>query len=249
MSAEQAPADVHAVDAPVAEAAPAEPTVYITLESHHGMEVKISSLALKQSKTLADLVSNLHGGEDPHEAIPVADVTKDTLVKIVQWCEKHAGEPRLPDDFVADHEFVIPEWDQEFLDIDNDVLFELMLASNYLNIKKLSIYGMKKVALMAKGKSPEELRELYAIPTDEQDEVAEARARARAAARAAARAGDGTGDGTGAEAAGAGSGAGAAVADVGAGAGAEEAVAEAGGEDAVADEGAAPEDDAAQPSD
>ncbi|EFO83463.1 hypothetical protein CRE_03063 [Caenorhabditis remanei] len=173
MSAEQAPVEVPAADAPVAEAAPAEPTVYYTLESCDGDEVKISSEAVKQSKTLNDLVFNLHGGAEMDESIPMDNIKKPALVKVVEWCEHHKGEPIPVDDDTVPKNVTIPEWDEEFLKIDNDELFHLILAANYLDIKQLMNYACKKVALMAKGKSPEELCVIFEIPTDEEDEAAQ----------------------------------------------------------------------------
>ncbi|EFO83558.1 hypothetical protein CRE_02895 [Caenorhabditis remanei] len=171
MSAEQPAPD----PASVVEAAPSEPLIYYTLTSCDEQEVKISSLAIQQSKTLDDLVGNLHFSEvgKPTEPIPMEKITKATLLKIVEWCEKHKGESIPVEDDTVQRNTTTPEWDEEFLNIDNDELFHLILAANYLDIKQLMIYACKKVALMAKGKSPEELRVIYGIPTDEEDEAAE----------------------------------------------------------------------------
>ena len=59
------------------------------------------------------------------------------------------------------------------MEIDDTQLFNLICAANYLNIKQLLNVSCKKVANMAKGKSPEEMRILFEIPTDEEDEAAE----------------------------------------------------------------------------
>ncbi|EFO83453.1 hypothetical protein CRE_02894 [Caenorhabditis remanei] len=203
MSAEQAPVEVPAADAPIAEAAPAEPTVYYKLESCDGDEVKISSEAVKQSKTLNDLVSNLHGGAEMDESIPMDNIKKPALVKVVEWCEHHKGEPIPVDDDTVPKNVTIPEWDEEFLKIDNDELFHLILAANYLDIKQLLNYACKKVALMAKGKSPEELRVIYGIPTDEEDEAAEKAAAEKKKAKEAEKAAEAAAGEAGPSAAGA----------------------------------------------
>ncbi|KAF1760781.1 hypothetical protein GCK72_009031 [Caenorhabditis remanei] len=182
--AEQAPVDV----APVAEA---EPIYYFKLGSCDDKEVKISSEAIKQSKTLNDLVSNLQYNAEEGEStevIPMDNIKEPTLVKVRDWCEKHKGEPIPVDDESVPKNVTIPEWDEEFLKIDNDELFHLILAANYLDIKQLLNYACKKVALMAKGKSPEELRAIFAIPTDEEDEAAEKAAAEKKKAKEAEKA-------------------------------------------------------------
>ncbi|KAF1762592.1 hypothetical protein GCK72_010854 [Caenorhabditis remanei] len=197
MSAEQAPVEVPAADAPVAEAepapvaeeapaaetAPAEPLFYYTLESCDGKEVKISSEAVKQSKTLNDLVWNLHGGAEMDESIPMDNITHPTLIKVVEFCEHHKGEPIPVDDGSVPKKVTITEWDEEFFKMDDMELFHLVLAANYLDIKQLLNYACKKVAQMAMGKSPEELRAIFMIPTDEEIEAAEKAAEKEEVAR------------------------------------------------------------------
>mmetsp|Transcript_6882 Transcript_6882/g.874 ORF Transcript_6882/g.874 Transcript_6882/m.874 type:complete len:84 (+) Transcript_6882:248-499(+) len=61
---------------------------------------------------------------------------------------------------------VVPSWDSAFVDIEQEVLFELILAANYLDIKPLLDLTCAKVASMIKGKSPEEIRRTFGIEND-----------------------------------------------------------------------------------
>ncbi|CAP21772.2 Protein CBG00481 [Caenorhabditis briggsae] len=62
----------------------------------------------------------------------------------------------------------------EFLKaLKDEDLGKLVLAANYLETKKLLRYCCKKMAMMAQGKAPLELRILFEISTDEEDEHAE----------------------------------------------------------------------------
>ena len=63
-------------------------------------------------------------------------------MKVLEYCEHHRGEP-LPtaDDANADENRKrttdIGEWDQKFITVDQEMLFEIILAANYLDIKPL----------------------------------------------------------------------------------------------------------------
>lgn len=106
----------------------------------------------------------------------------------MEYCEHHRGEP-LPSsdsdntDDVRKRTTDISEWDQKFITVDQEMLFEIILAANYLDIKPLlydrlhayhepqhltffSDVGCKTVANMIKGKTPEEIRKLFNIVND-----------------------------------------------------------------------------------
>ncbi|EGT46157.1 hypothetical protein CAEBREN_20945 [Caenorhabditis brenneri] len=169
MSAEAAPVVADA-------AAPAEEGMYYRVAGNDDVELKVSELAIQQSETLNRLISTMgYTLEDVKErpAIPIENIDGETLKLVFQWCEHHKGEPIPEDDDSVPKNVVIPEFDAKLMEIDDEKLFNLICAANYLNIKQLLNVSCKKVANMAKGKSPEELRILFEIPTDEEDEAAE----------------------------------------------------------------------------
>ena len=61
---------------------------------------------------------------------------------------------------------VVAEWDANFVSIDQEMLFELILAANYMDIKSLLDLICAKVASMIKGKTPEEIRKTFNIVND-----------------------------------------------------------------------------------
>jgi hypothetical protein len=112
------------------------------------------------------------------------------VVEVLEYCEHHRDEP-LP---VADESqdeasnrkrtTDIGEWDQKFITVDQEMLFEIIRAAHSLNIKPLLfVYscpsiphtklspprrdiGCKTVANMIKTRSPEEIRRLFHIVND-----------------------------------------------------------------------------------
>ncbi|EGT36437.1 hypothetical protein CAEBREN_19551 [Caenorhabditis brenneri] len=162
--------------APVVADAAAPEGMYYRIAGSDGVEFKVSELAIQQSETLNRLVTTMgYTAEDVEkkDAIPIENIDGATLKLVFEWCEHHKGEAIPEDDDSVPKNVVIPEFDAKLMEIDDDRLFNLICAANYLNIKQLLNVSCKKVANMAKGKSPEELRIIFEIPTDEEDEAAE----------------------------------------------------------------------------
>ena len=59
------------------------------------------------------------------------------------------------------------EWDVNFIEFKNlDDLVDLIVAANFLDIQGLLALGCAKVATIIKGKSVEEIREVFGIVND-----------------------------------------------------------------------------------
>ena len=54
----------------------------------------------------------------------------------------------------------------DFVDVDQEVLFELILAANYMDVKALLDLCCAKVASMMKGKTAEQIRKTFNIVND-----------------------------------------------------------------------------------
>jgi S-phase kinase-associated protein 1 len=118
-------------------------------------------------------------GEDAMEdAIPIPNVNAAVLKKVIDWCEHHKHDAPSSNEDDSDSRKKttdIEEWDQKFMQVDQEMLFEIILAANYLDIKALLDVGCKTVANMIKGKSPEEIRKTFNIQNDftpeEEDQI------------------------------------------------------------------------------
>ncbi|KAJ7178828.1 Skp1 family, dimerization domain-containing protein [Mycena crocata] len=117
------------------------------------------------------LIKNMLGdvGESD-QPIPLPNVTSSVLKKVLVYCEHHRADPQPADEHDQDDARQrmtnISEWDQQFLDVEQELLFDIILAANYLDIKTLLDIGCKTVANMIKGKSPDEIRKQFNIIND-----------------------------------------------------------------------------------
>ena len=66
-------------------------------------------------------------------------------------------------------------WVKDFIDVSDEILFNMILAANYMDIKSLLDLTCKTVADEIKGKTPEEIRIRFNIKNDftpeEEEEV------------------------------------------------------------------------------
>eukprot|EP01033_Poteriospumella_lacustris_P019257 gene19257-13920_t len=114
--------------------------------------------------------------------VPVAVANMSVLVKTMideDHDDEEAQEIPLPNHYIAEpmHEIekplksanikeVVQEWYATFVAVDQDVLFELILAANYMDIKPLLDLTCATVASWIKGKNAEEIRKHFNIVDD-----------------------------------------------------------------------------------
>uniref|UniRef100_A0ACD5XGW7 Uncharacterized protein n=1 Tax=Avena sativa TaxID=4498 RepID=A0ACD5XGW7_AVESA len=134
-------------------------TTLILLQSEDGVEFVVSELEASQSKEIdrniwrqrRKQVSHLDGGDET-KCSPIrlsVSVQGRTLAKVIEYWKKHACGGTA-DDADAD-------WDAEFIHVDHETLFDLVWASNYLQIQGLLGLACKTLANKIKGKSPNEI--------------------------------------------------------------------------------------------
>ncbi|KAJ6125922.1 hypothetical protein N7471_010415 [Penicillium samsonianum] len=147
---------------------------FITLTSSDGVDISVERTNAERSILIKNLLEDLG---DLGEAIPIPNVNEAVLKKVIEWCEHHKHDPPSASDDDHNHRKTtdIDDWDQRFMQVDQEMLFEIILAANYLDIKALLDVGCKTVANMIKGKSAEEIRRTFNIQNDftpeEEDQI------------------------------------------------------------------------------
>ena len=140
----------------------------ITLISSDGEAFEVEEAVALESQTIEPLIEY----NCPDSVIPLPNVTSKILAMVIDYCKKHVDSPKTEDLFTEDE---LEAWDAEFVKVDHPVLFDLILAANYLNIKSLLDLTCQTVADMIKGKTPEEIRKTFNIKNDftpeEEEEV------------------------------------------------------------------------------
>jgi S-phase kinase-associated protein 1 len=108
------------------------------------------------------------GGTD--EEYPLPNVKSAILTKVIEYCNHHKDNPSeeitKPLRSANLAECNVSEWDIEFVNMEKEILFELILAANYMDIKPLLELCCAKVASMLRGKTVEQIRQEFNIVND-----------------------------------------------------------------------------------
>lgn len=65
------------------------------------------------------------------EKIPIMNVNEAVLRKVIEWCQHHKADPPGTGDDDSDSRKKtsdIDEWDQKFMQVDQEMLFEIILV-------------------------------------------------------------------------------------------------------------------------
>ena len=150
----------------------------VILISSDSKTFELSAKAAKLSKLIKESIQS--NTEDTVE-FHVNNVKGEVLKKVVEYLEHYKDEePKkierpLPS---ANFKECVCEWDFNYSDISLDIIFEIILAANYLDIPPLLELASAKVTSILKGKTSEEIREIFGInnnftPEEEQQIIEE----------------------------------------------------------------------------
>ncbi|KAA8641606.1 SKP1 family protein [Aspergillus tanneri] len=138
---------------------------YITFTSADNVDITVELDTAKQSLLIKDMLDDLGNLCEIEEAIPIPNASESVLKKVFEWCDYHKHDS-TPDDVNDVYCEEINAWDQNFLQVDQEMLFEIILAANYLDIRKLLDLCCKTVANIIRGKSADEICTIFHIPND-----------------------------------------------------------------------------------
>ena len=137
----------------------------ITLVSSDGEKLQVTSKAAQRSQLVKGIIEDY-----PDDAeVPLNNVKSNILKKIKEYLDHYQdSEPKEIERPLASQNYqeCVDAWDYEFINVDLDLIFEIILAANYMDIKPLLELASSKVASIIKGKTPEEIRKTFNIQND-----------------------------------------------------------------------------------
>lgn len=135
----------------------------ILLISSDGQHFQVTEAEASMSK----LVSNMIEDGCTENGVPLPNVASNVLAKVLDYCKKHAAAAAAAaaeDVAVKDQE--LKSFDASFIDVDNTMLFGLILAANYLNVPSLLDLACQHTADLIKGKTVQDIRDTFGIVND-----------------------------------------------------------------------------------
>jgi S-phase kinase-associated protein 1 len=122
--------------------------------------------------TMSELVKTMFDTEQPEDEvqeIPLPNIKSSILVKVIEFLTHYKEE--LMTDIEkplksSNMNEVVQEWYSDFVNVEQETLFELILAANFMDVKPLLELTCATVASMIKGKTPEEIRQHFKIVND-----------------------------------------------------------------------------------
>uniref|UniRef100_A0A6T8J7R5 SKP1-like protein n=1 Tax=Hemiselmis andersenii TaxID=464988 RepID=A0A6T8J7R5_HEMAN len=133
----------------------------ITLETYDKHQVKVSKKIASRSAIIHMMIED---AGDVSEVVPLADksCTLHIIQRVVEYLKKHA-------EFEANQaeDEQINAFDKEFQEQSDEIIFQTILAANFLDIKNLLELMCKKVAdEIKKCKTPDDIRDRFNIRQD-----------------------------------------------------------------------------------
>jgi S-phase kinase-associated protein 1 len=144
----------------------------VILVSQEGEKFEVPKKVALHSNLCKTMISGDDDDDDDDsvQEIPLTNVKGKVLCKVIEFCRYHTENGPMTEIEKPlkspNMEEIVGDWDAKFIKVDQDLLFELILAANYMDIKDLLDLTCATVASMIKGKSPEDIRKTFNIVND-----------------------------------------------------------------------------------
>jgi len=132
----------------------------------------------KKAAMLSQLVKTAMENDKDAKEVTLFHIETPVVQKVIDYMEYHVKiPPRKIEKPLKSTNMreLVDEWDAKFVDVDQETMFKLLLAANYMDVKSLLLLMCAKVASMMKGKTPDQIRKTFNIRSDytpeEEDQV------------------------------------------------------------------------------
>jgi S-phase kinase-associated protein 1 len=143
----------------------AEPMINVVLPADNNAKIRMPLRVLRESKMITAMLEDTRDEQE----ITVMTVKAQVLEIIGRYIERMLAQP--PAEAEAKTKDIAP-WEQAFIDeqqltpANQALVFELILATNFLDVPSFMQMNCKLVAEWIKGKTPEEIRKQFNIKND-----------------------------------------------------------------------------------
>ncbi|CAF0883831.1 unnamed protein product [Rotaria sordida] len=140
----------------------------IKVQTSDGDIIEVDLFVAKQWEPVKNIYEVLDSKDAQENPIELTNVGTEALNKIIEWSIHHKQDKLSSEENQQNSRryIEIPQWDQEFFKIKQEMIFEIIMAANYLGMTVLLDMACKTIADIIKGKTPEEVRQTFNIPND-----------------------------------------------------------------------------------
>lgn len=125
----------------------------IKLSTSDGKEYQLEKSIICQSNLIKNMLQDL---EMQDNTIPLPNITSSIMDIVVQYASMHIDdEPETTND--------ISKADRTLMDVPHKILFDIVLAANYLDFPGLLDLGCRCIAEELKGKSIDEIQTVFVV--------------------------------------------------------------------------------------
>jgi len=119
------------------------------------VELKVPKKAIMLSQTITHMIQDIPQEDDK---IPIENVRPEIMEKVIEYCIFHCEKHTEREE---------ESWDRDFFNsLSTEVLFECVLAADFLHIQSLLKSGCKRIADSIRGKSVQEMRQYFGVKND-----------------------------------------------------------------------------------
>ena len=137
----------------------------LTLLSRDHQSFTLSKEAAAQS----DLLRTMMDGDPDASEVQLYHIDSSTVRRLIDYLNYHrTTPPRVIEKPIASVHMVelVDAFDAAFVDVDQEVLFRLLLAANYLHVRSLVALCGAKCASWMKNKTPQQIKQTFGIRLD-----------------------------------------------------------------------------------
>ena len=137
----------------------------VRLRSKDGQVFEVREKAIGAfSVTITGMIDE--GRTDHDGVVELPNVSAATLSRVLEYVVRHFDFDDSHSSFIPSDDDPLARFDEELVSVDNDTLFDLLEAANFLNIVKLLDLTCKAVAEQMRGKTTDEIRKKFHIVND-----------------------------------------------------------------------------------